>query len=547
MLSKMKSSNGSYRGIKSLVLSLVLKILAGVALIGCSSTKQEQDQRRGNSRPNIVIILADDMGFSDISCFGGEIETPNIDKLASQGMRFTQFYNAGRCCPTRASLLTGLYPHQAGVGAMVSPDDRPGYLGRLNESSATFAEILRQSGYQTFMSGKWHVTHYNYEPEPTLHPETWPLQRGFNRFFGILAGGGNYFSPVSLMVDNEFIEAGEDFYFTDQINDHAVGFIQEADKDYPFVLYVSHVAPHWPLHALPEDIAKFKGEYDIGWDIVRERRYNRLIEAGILDPSWPLTPRDERVAAWEDASNKQWEDHRMAVYAAQIYNMDKGIGRIIEALKNTGRYDNTLILFLSDNGGSDEVIQGIDTRHGYFERGGTTSDVFPGGPETYASYEAGWANASNSPFRLYKKWMHEGGIATPLIAHWPEVIKPNRINHEVGHIIDIMPTLIELIGAEYPSELDGNKLTPLEGISLLPVFKEEEREQHKAIFWEHFGNKAIRAGEWKLVSVDNGAWELYNMKKDRTEMNNLIQEFPERAETMVQMWKEWAVKSNVEY
>ena len=523
-----------------------LKIFIGMGTSAFIFSGCAEDPETKPAPPNIIIILADDMGYSDIGSFGGEIETPNLDRLASQGMSFTQFYNAGRCCPTRASLLTGLYPHQAGVGAMVSPGDRPGYLGRLNETSATFAEVLRQSGYQTFMSGKWHVTHYNYnDPEPTLHPETWPLQRGFDRFFGTLAGGGSYFTPVSLMSDNEFIEPGEDFYYTDEINDHAAGFIQEADKDNPFVLYVSHVAPHWPLHALPEDIDKFKGEYDIGWDMIRERRYKRMIDAGILDPSWPLTPRDDRVAAWEEAPDKEWEDHRMAVFAAQMYSMDKGIGRIIEALKNTGRYDNTLILFLSDNGGSDEVIQGIDTRHGYFERGGTTPDVFPGGPDTYASYAVGWANASNTPFRLYKKWMHEGGIATPLIAHWSEVIKPNQISHEVGHIIDIMPTMVEMSGAEYPLELNDNALTPLEGISLLPVFKGEDREQHDAIYWEHMGNKAIRVGEWKLVSADNGDWELYDMETDRTEMNNLIQEYSQRAENMADKWEKWAIRAKV--
>lgn len=496
--------------------------------------------------PNIIIILADDMGYSDIGCFGGEIETPNLDRLASHGMSFTQFYNAGRSCPTRASLLTGLYPHQAGVGSMVNPGDHPGYIGRLNENCATFAEVLRQSGYQTFLSGKWHVTHYNYnDPESTLHPETWPLQRGFDRFFGTLSGAGSFFSPVSLMIDNEFIEPHDEFYYIDEINDHAVKFIKEADDNNPFLLYVSHVAPHWPLHALPDDIIKFKGEYLIGWDKVRKKRYTRMIEAGIINSMWPLTPRDERVPAWEDAPNKEWEDHRMAVYAAQIYNMDKGIGRIIKELENTGRYNNTLILFLSDNGGSDEIIQGIDTRHGYFEHRGTSPNVFPGGPDTYASYAVGWANASNTPFRLYNKWMHEGGIETPLIAHWPDVIKPNKITHEVGHIIDIMPTLIEMSGTEYPLELNGNKLTHLEGISLLPVFKGEERAQHEAIFWEHNGNCAVRVGRWKLVSADNGQWELYDMGNDRTEMNNLIHKYPQRAENKVNMWEEWAIVANV--
>ena len=531
------------------VLGLSLASVLGAGMGSAPSRAAARDSSSASGaaqRPNIIVIMADDMGYSDIGCYGGEVQTPNLDQLAADGLRFTQFYNAARCCPTRASILTGLYPHQAGVGAMVGPGDRPGYRGRLNESCVTFAEVLKEAGYQTFMSGKWHVTHFNYnDPEPTLHRESWPRQRGFDRFFGTLAGGGSFFTPVSLMRENEFIEPGEDFYYTDAINDQAVEYIQEADPERPFLMYVSHVAPHWPLHALPEDIAKYEGVYDVGWDVVRERRHERMKAMGLVDPQWPLTPRDSRVPAWEEAENKDWEAHRMAVYAAQVDNMDQGIGRIMAALKAQGQWENTLILFLSDNGGSPEVIQGQDTRHGYFERGGTTPEVMPGAPDTYASYGVPWANASNTPYRRYKAWIHEGGSATPLIAHWPEVISGDQITHEVGHIIDIMATCVDLADASYPEEYNGHAITPLEGKSLLPLFQGQTREGHEALYWEHLGKRGMRAGKWKIVGEEDEAWELYDLEADRVELNNLADADPERVEAMVAQWQAWAERCHV--
>jgi arylsulfatase A-like enzyme len=507
---------------------------------GCASEIQDEPLR-----PNIIVILADDLGYSDIGCFGGEIPTPHIDRLAGNGIRFTRFYNGGRCCPTRAALLTGLYAHQAGVGSMVSPSGHPGYRGRLNESCATFAEVLSLEGYQTFLSGKWHVTHFDYnDPEATLHPESWPLQRGFDRFFGTLAGAGSFFAPVSLMEDNEFIEPWDDFYYTDAISDQAVRFIEESDNERPFLLYISHVAPHWPLHARQEHIEKFKGNYDMGWDLLREQRHARMIGMGLVDENWPLSPRDEGLPPWEDAPHREWEDHRMAVYAAQVYSMDLGIGRVIGAVEKKGELDNTLIIFLSDNGASPEVIQGTETRHGYFERGGTTPEVFPGEPDTYAAYGRAWANAGNTPFRRYKRWMHEGGIATPMIAHWPRVIEGGRISHNVGHIIDFLPTFLETAGGTYPETLNGRRLTPLEGISLYPVFRGKEQTGNRVLFWEHLGYRAVRYGKWKIVS-DGGDWELFDLENDRTELSNLAAEFPERVEEMSRMWEEWAIRANV--
>jgi arylsulfatase A-like enzyme len=501
---------------------------------------------QATDRPSIIFIMADDLGFSDLGSYGSEIRTPHLDRLAENGLRFTQFYNTGRCAPTRASLLTGLYPHQAGVGRMVAPSDDPGYEGRLATRAVTVAEVLREAGYQTMVSGKWHVTHYSYNnPEESLHRPTWPLQRGFDRFFGTLSGAGSYFTPVSLMRDNEFIEPGEDFYYTDAINDEAARFIYEADADKPVFLYISHVAPHWPLHALEDDIAKYEGVYDIGWDEVRRKRYERLLEKGLISGEWNLTERDHRVPAWEDAENKEWESRRKAVYAAQIDNMDQGIGRVLEALERTGRLENTLILFFSDNGGDSSEIQGTDTRHGYFERGGTRPDVLPGAPDTYASYGVPWANVSNTPFRLYKQWNHEGGIAGPFIAHWPAGIDAKgEIRHQPAHLIDLMATALDMADAKYPSNFNGNDILPLEGVSLLPAFRDEPLDR-EAIYWEHIGHRAVRAGKWKLVAERNGPWELYDLEADRTETHNLAESYPEIVRKLTRMWDEWADRAYV--
>lgn len=498
--------------------------------------------------PNIVLIMADDLGFADIGCYGGEIETPHLDRLAAGGLRFSQFYNAARCCPTRAALLTGLYPHQAGVGGMVGRGGRePGYRGRLNESCVTIAEVLKTAGYTTLMAGKWHVTHYDYaNPEPTLHPGSWPLQRGFDRFFGTLSGAGSFFTPVSLMRGNEFIEPGGGFYYTDAINDEAARFIREADADKPLFLYAAHVAPHWPLHALPEDIERYKDAYRVGWDALRARRHESLIDMGLINPEWKRTARDARVPAWEDEPHREWETHRMAVYAAQVDRMDQGIGRIIRALEQTGRMDNTLILFLSDNGGCAEVIQGTRRRHGYFPRGGTTPEIFPGEPDTFASYGYAWANASNTPFRRYKKWIHEGGCATPLIAHWPKGIAArNEIRHQVGHVIDFMPTFAGMAGASYPGEFNGHAIAPMEGVSLTPAFANRSLDREAPLFWEHQGNRGIRDGRWKLVAGDDEPWELYDMEADRTETQNLAADQPDRVEAMRQVHGAWATRVGV--
>ena len=528
---------------------------AGVAAGAASRLCAAADRTRqlSPSRPNIVLILADDMGYSDLGCYGSEIATPNLDKLAARGMRFTQFYNTARCCPTRASMLTGLYAHQTGVGHMTEDYGRPGYRGDLNRECVTIAEVLRPAGYHTLMTGKWHVTPA--EP-PSKH--NWPLQRGFEKFYGTIAGAGSYYDPVTLTRDNAEIEpVGDNYYYTDAISDNAVRFVDDyGRKPEPFFLYVAYTAPHWPLHALQEDIARYRDTYDKGWDAVRARRHRRMIELGIVDRRWPITPRDPEAPAWKDVANKEWEARRMAVYAAQIDRMDQGIGRILAKLREIRAQENTLILFLSDNGACKEESGPVrtwqslfvphTTRDGRAMRAGNDPSVMPGPDDTYQSYGLPWANVSDTPFRLYKHWVHEGGIATPLVTCWPAMIKRrNRIIHQPGHVIDVMATCLEAAGMEYPEAYQGRPITPMSGKSLLPVFQGAEREPRRAIYWEHEGNRAVRQGKWKLVSQHPDAWELYDLEADRTEMSNLAGKHPGKVAELISMYEKWAQRCGV--
>ncbi len=524
-----------------------LQVLGGGAVASLSPTcGARRDDTNSGQRPNIVLIMADDMGFSDVGCYGSEIETLNIDGLARNGLRFTQFYNAARCCPTRAALLSGLYPHQAGVGHMTEDRGYPAYRGDLNRQCVTIAEALRPAGYRTAMSGKWHVT------GPDISDDhNWPLKRGFERYYGTLIGGGNYYNPKALIRDNESIEvAEEDHYLTDAVNDQAVEFIEAfGTKAEPFFLYVAHSAPHWPLQALPEDISKYQGRYRKGWDAVRNDRHAKMVEMGLIDPQWSLSARDVRVPAWDETPHKDWEARRMAVYAAQIDRMDQGIGRIIAKLREIGAEENTLIIFLADNGGSAEIltpesqipVMPEKTRDGGAIQFGNVPTVMPGPEDTYQSYGIGWANASNTPFRLYKHWVHEGGIAAPLVVSWPRVIRqPHELTHQVGHVIDLMATCLDVSAAEYPATYGGHEIRPLEGRSLVPIFRGETREGHSAVYWEHEGSRAIRQGDWKLVSRFEEEWELFDMKADRTETHNVAPRNGEQVQQMASLHDRWS-------
>ncbi len=533
-------------------------------------------------RPNIIIIMADDMGWSDIGCYGGEINTPNLDGLAKDGLRFTQFYNTARCCPTRATLLTGLYAHQAGVGHMMEDRGSDAYRGDLSRNAVTIAEVLQASGYRTYQSGKWHVSRF-VAPEGPQH--NWPRQRGFDRFFGTIHGAGSFYDPNSLTIDNTQIAPWDNFYYTEAINDFACRFIRDHEAnhgDQPFFMYVAHTAPHWPMHARPEDIAKYHGRYSKGWDALRKERHARQIKMGLVKEDWELSPRDARSKAWKDADLKPWEQRCMEVYAAMVDKLDQGIGDMIQTLKETGEFENTLILFLADNGACAENygrqansakthpdptlrrpmapgelqkrMEPLFTRDGLPIR--TGRGVMPGPADTYIAYGLSWANASNTPFREYKHWVHEGGISSPLIAHWPKGISKGVFGNrraapegplvdQPAHLIDLMATCVDVSGAEYPKRYAEHAIQPMEGVSLAPTFTGKDLERENPIFWEHEGNKAIRKGDWKLVSKHRGKPELYRIPSDRTELNDLSEAKPEIAAELLSEWKQWAARVGV--
>lgn len=518
------------------------------------------DAQRKAGRPNIVVILVDDMGYSDIGCYGGEIPTPHLDRLAGEGVRFSQFYNCARCCPTRASLLTGLYPHQAGVGAMVSDLGTPAYQGYLNDRCVTIAEALKGAGYRTCHSGKWHVG----GPYLGNRPDTWhpgapgsptPRQRGFDAYYGTLGGGGSYYRPPTLLRDDTLIDVGpdeEDYYYTDAISREAAAMINDAAQgDVPFFLYAAYTAPHWPLHAPEWAVAEFQGRYRDGWDAVRTARHERLKGMGVLDAKWPISSRDPDAPPWADARQKDWEDRRMAVYAAQVHLMDRGVGMILDALRQNGCEENTLVMFLSDNGGCAEFLAedydqpnkhryNIPTRAGRPVHIGNTPTHAPGPEQTFMSYGLPWANASNSPFRKFKRWTHEGGISTPFIVRWPGVAQADALVHEPAHVVDIMATCLDAAGAEYPAEHAGRAIIPTEGQSLLPPVRGEKWRRGQPIFFEHIGCRAVRDGRWKIVSPHGGGWELYDMIEDRTEVNDLAERNPDKLKGLVSQYGEWA-------
>lgn len=530
-------------------------------------------------RPNIVIILADDVGYSDVGCFGGEIQTPNLDALARNGVRFTQFYNTARCCPTRASLLTGLHPHQAGVGHMMEDRGFAGYRGSLNRQCVTLAEALKPAGYRAYAVGKWHVTP-GQGPKVLTNTNHWPLQRGFDRFYGTIHGAGSYFDPSSLVRDNRRITVANDpeyrpetYYYTDAIAEHAVRFLRDHARDHrdqPFVLYTAFTAAHWPLHAKEADIARYRGRYDAGYESIRTERRARLRKLGLLGSRWdPVAPAE----SWEKVADKAFESRCMEVYAAQLDCMDQGIGRIVAELKSHGQLDNTLILYLQDNGGCAENIgrgnkptaradhptlpamapdeeqfgsQPKQTRDGYPVRQGL--GVMPGGPDTYISYGRGWANVSCTPFREYKHWTHEGGIATPLIAHWPAGMarsRKGRLEQQPGQLVDIMATCVDLAGATYPDTFAGDRIQPMEGTSLAPAFRGRSLRRTRPLVWEHEGNRAIRDGRWKLVAKENQPWELYDLDADRSESHDLATRHPDRVRRMAADWDTWAARARV--
>ncbi len=505
-------------------------------------------------KPNIVLIMADDLGYSDLGCYGSEISTPNLDRLAKGGLRFTQFYNNAKCGPSRASLLTGLYPQQ----------------GRIARNNLNIAEVMKLIGYRTLMTGR----------NGGLAGS--PVKCGFDRFYGLLDSGCcNYFNP-GLRRSGEgepgrkypgeqrawandgkllqpFTPEDRNFYGTDAFTDAALDYLDKYGReDRPFFLYLPYTAPHFPIQARPEDIAKYRGKYRSGWDAIRQSRFSRLVELGLVDKREIVSRRDPNVPAWDEldeGTRDRWDLH-MAVYAAMVDRMDRGIGRIMARIRELDIEEDTLVLFLSDNGACAEDYKAFKT---------TAPEVPPGPMESYRTQGAPWANVSNTPFRKFKWWLHEGGIASPLIAYWPKVIKKGGgITRQVGHIMDLMPTCIDVAGGEYPASHQGRKLAPLEGRSLLPILQGEERRGHEALYWQFGQCRAIRKGNWKLVAPHPNSrlgidyfnetdapkrdgdkeipWELYDLRSDRTERNNLAGKFPDRARELAGLFSSWSAR-----
>lgn len=514
-------------------------------------------------RTNIVLILADDMGYSDIGCFGSEIDTPNLNRMAGEGLLYSHMYNNARCCPSRASLLTGLYPHQAGIGLMQDNLGVKEYQGYLNNRCITIAEGVKSAGYQTAMIGKWHVGGgYSKEREALEqagkkgYPT--PMQRGFDYFYGTLEGAGNYYNPVTLMENGKWIDLKpeDDFYYTEKIGEKACEIVERfSESQMPFFMYIAFNAPHWPLHARERDIEKYEGRYLCGWEEIRRQRYQKQVRLGLVEECRQLSPRDIDAPSWEQVEDKEWEDIKMAVYAAQVDAMDQAIGRILDKFKALGIEENTLVVFLSDNGACAEELPGEGwvtnyasdrTLEGESVEIGNGSRRRPGGEDTYMSYGLPWANASNTPFRLFKHWIHEGGIAAPCIIQWKGNIKdPGRIIREPVHFIDIMPTFLEIADAAYPKKSsEGEKIYPLAGESIIKSF-EGAWSRKSPIFWEHEGNCGIRAGKYKLVRKYPDPFELYDMMNDRTELTDLSEELPDVCRQLREMYERWKEANGV--
>jgi len=558
------------------------------------NVENKRTRKHKDNRPDIILIMSDDMGYSDLGSYGSNISTPNLDKLAQTGVKYTQFYNQARCVPTRASLMTGLYPHQTGLGWMSAVDSHlPGYRGRLNDHSVTIAQVVKEVGYSTYVVGKWHLTYVKNTREDRPK-NNWPLQRGFDKFYGILKGAANYYDPGTLTRGNKLISAYNDpeytpkqYYFTNAITDNAVKFIDKDNGEKPFFMYVAYTAAHWPMQAPAQEIKKYAGKYNVGWEKIRQERLVKMKKLGVIGKNIDLSPLDTHP--WAQEKHKKAMERRMETYAAMITIMDRGIGKIVKELKKKGIFNNTVILFLEDNGGNAEdmgfggpqgrtrpvakdttnlkplpkeaINYSIDppiTRDGKIVMEGL--DVMAGPADTYVAYLKPWAEVSNTPFKKYKHYVHEGGIATPLIVHWPDGIKTTgQIRPQIGDVIDIMPTIVQLADAKYPMYYNGDSITPVAGISLVPTFNSNKPLLRKAIYWEHEMNRAVRMGKWKLVSTgelmdgsyghwkyyQNGPWELYNMENDRSELRDLSGQYPDLVRKISSMWYKWAYSHNV--
>ena len=528
-------------------MKLCFRTIVSLLVVGLSSCSAQSAQP--TDQPNIILILADDMGYSDIGCFGSEIRTPHLDRLAAEGVRLSSFYNNARCCPSRAALLTGRYPHQAGVGAMTDTDiPIPEYQGYFNEPTVTIADVLREAGYATYLSGKWHVGE---------EPEHWPLAHGFDRCFSLIQGAASYFdfrpyrnerwppgNDLTVVRNNEPVDLGDtSFYATDLYTDEALRLLEEHNSEKPFFLYLSYTAPHWPLHALPEDIAKYGDAYQVGWEAIRQARYERLQALGLISETTKLSGKNPAERDWGKLSKeeRQQETRLMAVYAAMVDRLDQNIGRLLDSLEAIGQLENTVIFFLSDNGGSTAgSLTGGKYAHPRFDPAAA-----PGTPASFTGYGKSWANVSNTPFRYFKTDTYEGGIASPFVAWYPKRFKENHIAEATTHIVDLMPTIAELTGTAYPDTLNDRVIQPTEGTSLVSVLSGEENLPDRPLYFEHMGNAGVIEENWKLVRSHNQDWELYNLAEDRSETNDLATEFPNQLNSLRRKYEQWAKKNQV--
>lgn len=521
-----------------------MKKIALTLLLACSVMLNVRAQQQ--KKPNIILIVVDDMGYSDLGSYGSEIHTPNLDRLASQGLRLKEFYNNAICAPTRASILTGQDQHKAGIGYFDVNLGLPAYQGYLNRESVTLAEVLKQNGYSTMMSGKWHVGNDSIG---------WPNQRGFEKFFGIIGGAANYFNanymplggnkyPVIVEENNKrWHKADDSYYMTEEIGNHAVKYLEEQSKtNKPFFLYLAFNAPHWPLQALPEDIAKYKGRYNIGWDSLRKERLAKQVALGIRAPNQTIAVRDAEVPNWDNLTydEQQLWKAKMEVYAAMVDRMDQNVGKVLNELKALHKDDNTMIVFISDNGAPAE-----DVAHGKVHVARNLGPVGTSG--SFESQGKNWSFVSNSPLRSFKGGLYEGGMSAPLIAWFPGKIKANTIAKGTAHLIDLAPTFYEVAGAKYPASFNGTKINPLIGTSLTNLFfKGQEINRKEPLFWELWGNRAMRSGKWKLVSAfPKNQWELYDIEKDRGETHNLADQNSELVKKLSLEYLKWTEKNDV--
>ena len=511
-------------------------ILALLAICGLATAAETAPKK-----PNIVVIVADDMGFSDLGCYGSEIHTPNLDQLASSGLRFTEFYNTARCWPSRAAILTGYYAQQVRRDSL--PGVKSGNGGTRPAWARLLPEMLRPLGYRSYHSGKWHV-------------DGQPLKNGFDHSYA-LNDHDRYFYPKQHTLDDKPlppVKPGDGYYSTTAIAQHAIDMVaghQAGHRDEPFFLYLAFTSPHFPLHALPEDIAVYRERYLAGWDVLRQQRYTRMKQMGLvdcalskLDPSvWPnynlsLTEQHDKIGPgeagravpWDSLTDEQrlFQPVKMAIHAAMIHRMDIEIGRVITQLKAAGKFDDTLLFFVSDNGASAEQIIRGD---------GHDTGAPPGSAKTFLGLGPAWSTASNTPLRLQKSWVHEGGISTPLIVHWPNGFAARgELRHNPGHLIDLAPTILQLAGGQWPATLAGRPVPPPPGKSLVPVFAKDGTVSHDYFWWFHDDNRAIRVGDWKLVADHKKPWELFNLHSDRSETTNLAASHPERVTQLEHEW-----------